>query len=208
MTKNNAAFLLAGLAFGILIGAGAMNAVSNQPDLNQTSERVAAAAPSNSAPPAGGPPANAASGAAPMMAEIRGLRDRVKENPDDLKALVRLANVYHDVSMFDEAIDFYGQALAIDSGNPNLMTDLGICHRGKGEFDRALELFDEAFASDPNHWQSLFNRAVVTAFDLGRFDEAEQTLSQMEPLAPADRIQELRAAIEQARSGARPGSPS
>lgn len=208
MTKDNVAFLLAGLAFGALLGAGAINAFLSEPEL-------AAMPASAAAPPAGpqGPaPANptggaaAGSGAAPMMEEIRALRERLEADPQNFEALVRMANIYHDVSMFEEAIGFYGRALEIEPDNPNLLTDLGICYRGQGEFERALELFAEAHAKDPQHWQSLFNTVIVAGFDLRRFDVAESALDKMEPLAPEDRTRSLRDAMERFRreGGERP----
>ena len=46
-----------------------------------------------------------------MMAEIRGLRQRLQDDPRDHQALVRLGNLYQDVSMFDQAIEHYHKAV-------------------------------------------------------------------------------------------------
>jgi tetratricopeptide (TPR) repeat protein len=83
---------------------------------------------------------------------------------------------------------------------------MGICHRGTGTYDRALELFAEAQQADPSHWPSLFNTVVVAAFDLQEFDRATAALEAMEAMgAQPPRLNELRHAVEQARSQANGG---
>ena len=90
--------------------------------------------------------------------------------------------------------------------NPNVLTDLGVCYRGMRQFDRALEKFAEAQAADPQHWQSLFNSAVVAGFDLGQYEVADAALDSIEALdpPPADlertHVDQLRQALEESKS--------
>lgn len=202
MKRDNFAFLLGGIVFGVLLGIGAFHTVLNQPELDAPTP-IAQTPRGPAAPTAGPGPMQGGGGAAPMIARVRELRQRVEQDPQDLRALVELANLYHDASMFPEAIDFYRRAIEIEPDNPNLLTDLGVCHQGMRDYERALELFAEANRRDPTHWQSLFNIAVVSGFNLGRFDEADRALQAMaDAEAPADRVAELRAALDQARSAA------
>ncbi len=208
MNRQNLAFLLAGFTFGALIAGGFVYVSENQPALQsqaaQAPELRSPAGPM--APTQVGP---AAGGAAPMMAVVRDLRLRVEENAKDLEALVRLANVYHEVSMWDQAIDYYERALEIRSEDPDLLTDMGLCFRGKGAFDRALQLFDRAHTANPAHWQSLFNSVVVAGFDLGQFDVAAVALGKLQELEQAPpKLQELHEALEQVRATAESGGSS
>lgn len=150
-----------------------------------------------------------------MMTEINELKKKVQANPDDLAALTRLADMYHSVAMWEQAAGYYERAVTLKPDEPDLLTDLGICYRGLREYDRALEQFARAQRLDPRHWQSLFNTAVVTAFDLGRFDLAQDAMRAIEAIQPppagldAERLQQLERALEQAQSGSRAGtSPS
>lgn len=198
--KEHFAFLVVGFAFGILVGFGTFTAQSSAPDLDEPGAQAQAPA----APLAG--PASVDEGA-PMMAEIRTLKQRLQEHPEDHTALVRLANLYHDGNMIDDAIGYYELALKVRPDSPDELTDMGICFRAKRDFDRALELFQQANAIDPNHWQSLFNYVVVAGFDLGRFDSAREALETMEKLSPRPpRLDDLRQALEQAASGAPPAA--
>jgi tetratricopeptide (TPR) repeat protein len=207
VTRENLAFLIGGLAFGVLIGAATVRALQNQPELNATgaavAERQSPAGPMAPTQVGGG------DGAAPMMAEIRALQARVRENPRDAEALVRLAHIYHDVSMWEQAIDLYSRALEVRPDDPDLLTDMGICFRGQQQFDRALELFDRAQRAAPQHWQSLFNTAVVAGFDLGQFDRARAAVDAMQKLGGTEggpdpaRLEQLRQALAQAEAGRR-----
>jgi tetratricopeptide (TPR) repeat protein len=206
LKRDNLAFLIGGLAFGVLIGFGLFNAVGQEPRLDGR-QAGGSAVPAPSGPMAptqdgsGGAP-----GAAPMMAEINALKQRLQENDKDVAALVRLANIHHDVGMWQQAIGYYERALELRPGDPDLLTDMGICHRGTETYDRALELFAEAQQADPSHWPSLFNTAVVAAFDLQDFDRAEAALEAMAAMDPQPpRLGELRHAVEQARAQANDG---
>jgi tetratricopeptide (TPR) repeat protein len=200
MSRENLAFLIGGFAFGVLIGAGLLNAIDSAPQL----EAVAIAA--NAMPAPAGPLAptqvgpGGAEGGAPMMAEINALKQRLEDDGNDLASLRRLGDIYYEAAMWERAGGYYERALALEPDNPNLMTDLGVCYRGQQEFERALALFTRAQAVDPDHWESLFNMAVVTGFDLGRFDQAMSAIEAMESLADSvPRLVELRDALDQAR---------
>ncbi len=49
--------------------------------------------------------------------------------------------------------------------DPNLLSDLAAAYRNRGEFKRAIGLFEKARAADPDHWQSLLNLVLINAFD-------------------------------------------
>ena len=206
MKKENLAFLAAGLAFGFLFGFGLFNAMDNAP------------APGNTGTPAGGmgapagpraqAPANPnQGGGAPMVAEINALKRVLQENPEDTTALVRLANMHQDAAMWEQAIGYYERAVAVTPDDPNLITDMGVCFRNLQQFDRAMELFDQAQAHDPSHWQSLFNIVIVAGFDLGQFDRANAAMAAMEAMNPQPpRLDELKHALEQAQAAAAGGN--
>ena len=144
-----------------------------------------------------------------MMDTIRDLMRRIQEDPQDFEALVQLAGIYQQVEMWKQAIEFYEKALEINPDRAGLLSNLGMCYRGTGAYERALELFAQAYRTDPTYWQSQFNTAVVTGFSLGRFDRALEVvaaLEEMDPRPPS--LDELRQALEQGRAGAGSGSSS
>ena len=212
MKKDHLAFLLAGLAFGFLLGFGFFRALASRPG-NEGASRGAETIPQPAGPaapmttPMGGAP-QAAGGGAPMMAEINALKERVQKDPKDAGAWVRLANLYQDSGMFEPAIEFYQRALAIVPDDANVLTDMGICYQEIQRFDEALAALRRAQASHPEHWQSLYNIVVVAGLRTGRFEEADAAMKRLQEINPdAPQLAELRGALANARRGAAPATP-
>jgi len=212
--KDHLAFLLAGLAFGFLLGFGFFRALASRPGSGgapQAAESIpqpAGPAAPMTTPMGGAPPQQAAGGGAPMMAEINALKERVQKDPKDADAWVRLANLYQDSGMFEPAIEFYQRALAIVPNDPNLLTDMGICLQEVRRFDEALDALRRAQTAHPEHWQSLYNIVVVAGLRTGRFDEADAAMKRLQEVNPgAPHLAELRGALEKARQGAPSATP-
>ncbi len=133
-------------------------------------------------------------------AEINALKGRLQKNDKDVEALVRLANLYQDAAMWEQAADYYGRAIELRE-DPDLITDLGTCFRGLRQFDRAIDSFARASALAGDHWQSRFNFAIVSGFDLGQYDAALAAVDWLEALDPTPpNVAELRHALERARN--------
>ncbi len=203
MKRDNVAYLVGGLAFGFVFGFGFFHTLAWRPERQMA---AGSAAPGAIEAPAGpmGPTqmgGSAPVGAAPMIGRINDLKRRLQADPRDTAAAVELANLYHDAGMYRQAIGLYEQALAITPDEPDILTDLGICYQSVRDNDRALELFARAQSIDPKHWQSLYNSVVVLAFQLGRLDEAEASLTRLEAVRPGlPQTAELAAAVAQERS--------
>lgn len=204
MKRDNLAFLIAGLAFGLLIGL-AIDEFRSPPAAPSTASASAPGGPAGPAAPTqmGG----AADGGAPMMQEISALRARLAENPQDQQALVRLAHLFHDIQSWDQAKPFYERAVAISPDDPDLLTDYGVCFVGTAEFDRAMELFERAQAARPGHPQSLFNTAIVAGLYQSDFARADAAITRLEQVAPGfERLAQLKADLAKAKAGGPAGS--
>ena len=190
------AFLFGGLAFGFLLGFGLFRAIDTRPG------QSAGPAASNEIPAPMGPaaPTQTSGGGAPMLAEINALKGRVQNDPKDVQAWSRLANLYQDSGMFEPAIEFYQRASELLPNNANLLTDMGICYQQLKQFDKALVLLERAQKADPANWQSLYNIVVVAGLDLGRFEQADAALARLQQIHPdAPNLAELREALNKAR---------
>jgi cytochrome c-type biogenesis protein CcmH/NrfG len=102
------------------------------------------------------------------------LKSMLQKNPNDLQALIEQGNIYFDTHRYQEAIDAYSKALAIDPRNPDVRTDLGIMYRELKRFDEALNAFRRAAQDDPAHLNSRFNIGIVLKYDKGDFPGAIQ----------------------------------
>lgn len=148
-----------------------------------------AAGGGRAAPPA--PVEAARVGEGDRLDEIRRLIEKDPENP---KLLTSLGDAYYDRENWDGAIEAYEKARRKASSDSNLLSDLGAAYRNRGEFRRAMSLFRKARAADSDHWQSLVNLVLVSAFDARDASAAERYFDELKrryPNAPnLDRIQE------------------
>jgi tetratricopeptide (TPR) repeat protein len=183
MTREHGMFLAGGLAFGILIGFGSYHAIQTSPSLaHGPAEGASIPAPQGpSAPTQLGPNTE---GGAPMVARVNELKRMLQESPNDDQVLLKLANLYYDAAMWDQAAGYYERVAEIVPPSADLLTDLGVCYRGTGRFDEALATFDRANTLEPTHWQSLYNTVVVAAFDVNRLELANEALDAMEAIDP------------------------
>jgi len=205
VNRQNFAFLIGGLAFGILIGFGTYHTFQTRPELDARAESQAASTDPR------GPRAMTqmadpnADGGAPMVARVNELKRMLQERPNDSQVLLALANIYYDAAMWEQAAGYYERVAELNP-DPDGLTDLGVCYRALRRFDDALAMFARANELDPRHWQSLYNTVVVAALDVGRVDLAKQALAAMEAIEPRPvelqqaRLEQMREILERAAS--------
>lgn len=151
--ENKETIVMMGVALviGILLGVGG------------TMWLQKGAAPSRQAPPQGSAPAPPAVN---FQEDIRILEGVVAKDPNNRNAWVQLGHKYFDSQQPMKAVDAYDKALAMDSNDPNVLTDQGVMFRQLGWYDKAIENFKKANELNPKHIQSLFNLGIVYRYDL------------------------------------------
>ncbi len=113
------------------------------------------------APPAGeGEPINLNA-----LNEIANYREILRKDPNNLQAIINIANLYFDTRQDLQAIEHYKRALAIDPSNVNVRTDLAVCYRRTGNPDKAVEELKKAISTNPRHAQSRYNLGVILIHD-------------------------------------------
>jgi hypothetical protein len=214
MSRDNLLFATLGVLAGFISGyfVHEVMAVRQPPSLAVLQAAQAAAggsphagagAPGAPGDPGGGQgvPGGPGGQGGPQMAEIQRLRQQVESNPEDADAILQLANLNYDIRSWDRARELYLRYLQLRPPQADVLTDLGVAHRGMGQFDEALQRFEEAEKLQEGHWQSLFNQVVVLAFDLKdqrRADELLARLREMQPNNPD--VERLAREVERARS--------
>lgn len=180
MKREHVVFLVGGFAFGILVGFALFHALDNPPGLPSGAAPVGAMGAGPAAGMSGGSDEGVAG--APMVKRINRLRRELDQDPGNMAAAVELADIYQRAGMWDQAAGFYEQALEIEAEHPQLLVNLGLCYRSLGRFEDALESFELAYRKDPQNWQSLFNKVVVAALDLQRFEVAVGAMNALEAM--------------------------
>lgn len=212
MTKDNVISAVFGILLGFIAGY-LMHEVmaSHQPPRfvanapggpNAMAGAPGAPGGTNASAPAAAPQQDMAAVQAQQQ-EMAQLERFVQENPNDEQAILRLANLNFDQSRWDQARDLYSRFLELQPGNADVISDLGVVYRGLKDYDKALAQFEQAQKLKPEHVLSRYNKAIVLAFDLKRYDEAEQVVAELQLLQPGNpRVAELAAEIEKQRRAA------
>jgi tetratricopeptide (TPR) repeat protein len=176
MKSDAIAFGIAGVLFGLIAGW----VIGSQ----QGTPRPAPAAP----PQAANAPASPAP-RAPVLDEtqVTALKSVAEREPKNVQPRTQLANLYFDADRYDDAIKWYGEALALAPNDVNVITDLGVCYYYTNRPDKALELFNRSLKLDPKHTKTLLNVGIVKAFgkqDLQGASEAWQEVLKIAPNSP------------------------
>jgi cytochrome c-type biogenesis protein CcmH/NrfG len=174
MNRYTLLALAVGLVVGVFIG---YQAGSSAPP---------SVAPMAGAPqmPPGMPQAMPPAGDPGHVARIASLQAVVARDPKNVQAWVQLGNDYFDTRQPQKAVEAYGRALELKPDDPDVMTDQGVMYRDLGQFEKAVQNFEQANRIDPKHVQSLFNLGVVHAHDLGQPKKAEEAWRKVIELAP------------------------
>ena len=126
--------------------------------------------------------------------KLSDLEAAVAKEPKNADLLVQLGNTAYDVEDWKKAVESYERALKLRDADPNVLTDLGVAYRNIGNVDKALAMFTQASAKDPNHWPAQFNLAIVYGIDKGDTKKALEILAKLRkehPEIPAlDRLME------------------
>lgn len=193
MNKGQVSFAFAGLLFGFLVGFVVAHQIYSDPGgVPAAGAAQAGMAGGGSAGPRGAspPPGMGGPGQSPeqtmeaVTREIEALKALLQDEPDNLAARVRLANLFFDAGMFEGAATHYQKALELEPGDINVLTDLGTAHRNLGQPQAALQRFEEAVQLAPDHWRGWFNIGIVTLYDTGDFDRARLAFDKVAELKP------------------------
>jgi cytochrome c-type biogenesis protein CcmH/NrfG len=192
--------LLAGIAVGWLLRG------SGSPGPTVTGDAASATAPPATAPQV--PPAvrlkeMADTKAAPLI-------EQLKSDPNNVKLLVNIGNIYYDAQQYPNAIEYYRQVLKLQPANTDVRSDMATAYWYSGNADTAIEEFRKTLSYEPNKANALFNLGVVQW--QGKMD-AEGALATWQKLLDTspnyqgkDKVMELMAEAKR-HIGVKPGTP-
>ena len=134
-------------------------------------------------------------------------RSTLKENPDNLAAMIALGNAYYDSGMWRDAARTYERTLKYDPRNADVRTDMGTAYRNLGDPERALAEYRLALRSEPGHLDARYNMGIVYAFDLRNYAVAIHIWEDFLRLAPNHpRANDIRTIIASIRKPPAKGS--
>ncbi len=138
-----------------------------------------------------------------MNPELAVLGERLRRDPNDVQALLRLAHVHLEQGQNDPARAMYERVLQIDARNAEAITHLGNVAAAEGRLDEALRRYDEALAIDPKSMHALWDKAMALQERAGNPRAAVavwEAFLKVVPAGSAD-AQKAREMLAEARKG-------
>ena len=130
---------------------------------------------------------------------IKQLSDHVEANPTDPQGWIRLGQFYARALKWEKVIGFYGQALKLKPGDPEILLQLAGAHLGKHDHAKALELLRAVLSKHPTNERAGIGLAQLLT-QLGRVQDALDVLNQLDQVVTdkdvKERIKTQRAVIE------------
>jgi cytochrome c-type biogenesis protein CcmH/NrfG len=126
------------------------------------------------------------------MAEIRGLMQQMRENPNDPQVRLEVAQAFMRTGAFDQALMFLEQARALDPNNPEILYHIGVSHFQLQNYAQAADVFEGVLASRGEDPLVLYNLGIINRYYL---DNPELGMEYLERAAAQDvadpRVREL-----------------
>ena len=127
------------LGIGLVVGFWSANYL-NRNAINEAvtakSEAVTAPANSNNQP--------AGSETAPSLEQVQEKIDRAKANPTDADAQIQAAHLYVEIERFDDALELYQKAAALEPENFEANANIGKIFLTKRDYEKAGAYYEKA----------------------------------------------------------------
>jgi len=92
---------------------------------------------------------------------IKGYKEILKDEPDNIMVLYHLGVGLSDTEKWDDAIHYLEQVIALQDNHAEAHNSLGHAHAGKLDFDEAIKSYDAAIAADQKYATAHFNRGCI-----------------------------------------------
>jgi len=145
----------------VVVGGAMIYAYVGRPDLPGTQAARTALPPT---PPVLATTAANAQAAPSVDDMVSGLAARLKEQPDDVEGWRMLGWSYFQTGKYQASVDAYAKAVELDASDPVILSVYGeaIVRSEGGEVsDRALGVFHQALALDPNDPRARFFQGMA-----------------------------------------------
>jgi len=136
------------------------------------------------------------------MQKLQTYKDRLKKNPEDIEALIFLANANFDIQRYETAEKLYLRALEVDPENLHVRTDLASAYRNLGNSAKAVETLRKILKMNANHQVALYNLGIILLNDRGDPQGAADAWERLVKINPQDPLADaLQEKIKTIRDG-------
>ncbi len=115
--------------------------------------------------------------------QVLDMEKQLAANPENLELMLNLAHKYFDTGAFEKAVPLYKKYLEKKPGEPDVITDLGVCFFNMQDLKSAEENFMKAIGINPKHQIAHLNMGVVKLTE-NKMSEANEWLNKAIAIDP------------------------
>jgi len=157
-----------------------------------------------SSPPGAGQTQDASAAPANPAHELAALEESLRQSPNHVPILLRLAEMKHQAGKTAEAITHLQAAVKAEPANVDARLELGRLLFEEKDVDGALQVTDAILKSDPNNVDALYNIGAIYG-NLGKEEMAREYWSRAIAAAPdSESGRKAKAGMEQLRGPTTP----
>ena len=93
--------------------------------------------------------------------ELITVEEQARDHPENSADVTALAQVYAEIGQWQEAIEAYRSALALDGDNADLYDALGTAYKHAGDLEPAEEAYRKAITLQPDHATAYLNLGML-----------------------------------------------
>lgn len=125
------------------------------------------------------------------MEAVRGLMQRLAENPDDPEAQLELARRFLAMNAWDRAASFAQSAVNLMPTNPEALNLYGVALFRMERYAESAAILEQLVAVAPSNVMALFNLGVIYKHYLDKPDEGQERLRRALALNPEERVRSM-----------------
>lgn len=184
MTDSRVPFGPKAVILAVFVALAAMFATSFIYRMNNPNLFVQSQATRSFADAGGGEGGSAMGGGA--MSRVKEYMDRVRQNPDDLEALVGLGNSFLMMRAWDRALDPLEKARRLKPDDVEVLKAIGIAYFNKEEYAKAEAAYEAILKVDPEDTLALFNLGIIYKYSFKKPDVARAYFEKVLSLEKGD----------------------
>ncbi|MEW6108588.1 MAG: tetratricopeptide repeat protein [Nitrospirota bacterium] len=109
--------------------------------------------------------------------------DTIKKSPNKARPHANLANLYHEMGLYNKAEDEYLKAIGISPSFAGLYNNLGNVYKAQGRYDEAIKEYRTSIRIDPRFAEGYYNLGA-TLYEIGDMEEAHIYLEKTLEISP------------------------
>src|SRR5262249_51372128 len=193
MSRENLLFAIIGLLMGFIAGFMLANAMN---------QRVANPARTQNLPadhPVIGDSGQPAPGQ--MQADVQAALSKAKNEPNNIDAQLKAAELYYQIQRYDQAIEYLLKANQLQPDNYETVANLGMVNMDAGHYEAAERWWKAALAKKPDDVRVL-DGLCYTQLQRSDAKAAEATLNKLAKAYPTNQdLQQFRDKLSELKSG-------